>query len=159
MTWIRRSKASLTALLALSGLGGCVGASRYTIRTDPPGALVVVNAEEKGTSPVSSSYVFYGKRSVRIVKDGFEPLDIVQDFPAPWYDNLPHRVLLRHREPDPLHLPRRADAPPYQLQARGHDRAQTKLLSGMPRSLRAEAQTKIPRARPGQSILGYFGFD
>ena len=76
----------MAALLALVALGGCVE-RRYTIRSDPPGALVVVNGEEKGTTPVSSSYTYYGKRSIRLIKDGYEPSEFVQDFPAPWYDN------------------------------------------------------------------------
>lgn len=78
--------------LALAVLGvaaldaGCVK-RRYTIRTDPPGALVYVNGEEVGTSPVSRSYTYYADREVVLVADGYKTEKIIQPFDAPWWDN------------------------------------------------------------------------
>ncbi len=80
----------LVAMVALGsavGLSGCVE-RRYTIRTDPPGALVIANGEAIGTTPVSKSFTFYGDRTVRIIKEGYATKDIVAPFPAPWYDNI-----------------------------------------------------------------------
>jgi PEGA domain len=79
------SVASL-ALVAMLGLSGCVE-RRYTIRTDPPGAKVIANGEDIGTTPVSKSFTFYGDRTFRIIKEGYETKDIVEKFKAPWYDN------------------------------------------------------------------------
>jgi hypothetical protein len=75
------------ACLVSMGLTGCVE-RRYTIRTDPPGALVIANGEPIGTTPVSKSFTFYGDRTFRIVKEGYETKDVIEKFRAPWYDNL-----------------------------------------------------------------------
>ena len=80
----------LVAVVALGsaiGLPGCVE-RRYTIRTDPPGALVIANGEAIGTTPVSKSFTFYGDRTFRIIKEGYATKDVIAPFPAPWYDNI-----------------------------------------------------------------------
>jgi hypothetical protein len=66
---------------------GCVE-RRYTIRTNPPGALAYVNGEEIGTTPVSRSFTYYGDREITLVQDGFETQRVVQPIKAPWWDNL-----------------------------------------------------------------------
>jgi hypothetical protein len=63
---------------------GCVQ-RRLTIRTNPPGAMVYVDNYPIGTTPVSTDFVYYGTRKVRIVKSGFETLTVMQPIPAPWY--------------------------------------------------------------------------
>lgn len=73
--------------MLVAGLGtGCVK-RRYTIRTDPPGALVYVNGEEIGTTPVSQSYTYYGDRDIVLVSDGYKTEKIIEPFKAPWWDN------------------------------------------------------------------------
>jgi hypothetical protein len=79
--------------LALAGLALCACACgcverRYTIRTDPPGALVYVNGEEVGASPVSKSFTYYGEREVTLVADGHQTARFVQPVNPPWWDNL-----------------------------------------------------------------------
>jgi PEGA domain len=83
----RRLFVVVVALVAASGLSGCVE-RRYTIRTNPPGALVIANGEPIGTTPVSKSFTFYGDRTIRIIKEGYATKDLVAHFPAPWYDNV-----------------------------------------------------------------------
>jgi hypothetical protein len=73
----------ITLVLAASG---CVE-RRYTIRTNPPGALVYVNGEEVGTTPVSRSFTYYGDREITLVADGYQTQRIIQPMPAPWWDN------------------------------------------------------------------------
>ena len=70
---------NLSALLAVSLiatiiLSGCVE-RRLTINTEPQGALVVLNDEEIGQSPVTVSFNWYGDYNVRISKEGFETLN------------------------------------------------------------------------------------
>jgi len=60
-----------------------------TIRTDPPGALVYVGDHEIGTTPVSTDYVYYGPRTIRLEKDGYETLTVKQQIPPPWYQIFP----------------------------------------------------------------------
>jgi PEGA domain len=73
------------AVLALAGAtAGCVE-RRMTIRSNPPGAQVYVDDYEIGTAPASTSYIYYGTRKIRLVKDGYETLTVYQPMPAPWY--------------------------------------------------------------------------
>jgi len=67
-------------------LAGCVE-RRYTIRTNPPGALAIVNGEEVGPTPVSKSFVYYGDREITLMLDGFETHTVIQPINAPWWDN------------------------------------------------------------------------
>ena len=55
-------------------LTGCVTRS-LTIRTEPPGALVYVNDQLKGESPVTYDFVWYGWHRVLVRKEGFERLE------------------------------------------------------------------------------------
>jgi hypothetical protein len=69
-------------------LSGCVE-RKLTINTKPEGALVVLNDEEVGTSPVTVSFNWYGDYCVRISKPGFETLDTHRKLKGPWYDHFP----------------------------------------------------------------------
>ena len=62
---------------------------RMTIRSNPPGALVYVDDYQIGTTPVSTDFVYYGTRKIRLVKDGFETLTVRQPIPVPWYEVFP----------------------------------------------------------------------
>ena len=69
-------------------LGGCVE-RELKINTKPEGALVILNDEEIGTSPVTVSFEWYGEYYVRISKPGFETLDTHRKLKGPWYDLFP----------------------------------------------------------------------
>jgi len=77
----------ILALAAVCLSAGCVE-RRYIIRTDPPGALVSVDGEDVGISPVSVSYEYYKDRDVTIEAEGYETLRTVMPLPAPWWDNI-----------------------------------------------------------------------
>jgi hypothetical protein len=79
------SIAGLTILVVVSG---CVE-RQLTINTKPQGALVILNDEEIGTSPVTVSFNWYGDYDVRISKDGFETLKTHRRLKGPWYDSFP----------------------------------------------------------------------
>ncbi len=72
------------ATLTLLTSTGCVQ-RRLTIVSDPPGALVKVDDYEIGTTPVSTSFVYYGTRKIQLIKDGYETLTLLQPVPTPWY--------------------------------------------------------------------------
>ncbi|OHB68567.1 MAG: hypothetical protein A2V70_18130 [Planctomycetes bacterium RBG_13_63_9] len=57
-----------------------------TIRTNPPGAQVYVDDYPIGTTPISANFTYYGKRKIRLVKDGYETLTVLQPIPTPWYE-------------------------------------------------------------------------
>jgi hypothetical protein len=84
----RRQLALLIGLAtALCSGAGCVE-RRYTIRSDPPGALAIVNGEEIGPTPVSKSFTFYGDRKITLMLDGYNTKTIIQPINAPWWDNM-----------------------------------------------------------------------
>lgn len=79
-----RSCVILLALFAATQLG-CVQ-RRLTIRSDPPGALVYIDDYQIGTTPCSTSYLYYGDRKIRLVKDGYETLTVQHRFWPPFYE-------------------------------------------------------------------------
>lgn len=90
---------------------GCVH-RRVTIRTDPPGAQVVVGGQEIGYSPASFDITWYGTEEVTLLKDGYENQTQFVKIRRPWYqvppldfvtDNfLPFRVKDQHDFTFPL---------------------------------------------------------
>jgi len=86
---LARHRVLVWSALALSlTTTGCVH-RRLTVRTNPPGAEVYVDNYPIGTSPVSTSFLYYGTRKIRLVKDGYETLTVEQKIPAPWYQYFP----------------------------------------------------------------------
>ena len=75
-------------LISILFLGGCVE-RKLTINTEPQGAIVVLNDEEIGVSPVTVSFEWYGDYNVRISKQGYETLKTHRNLKAPWYDYCP----------------------------------------------------------------------
>ena len=69
-------------------LCGCVE-RRLTINTKPQDALVVLNDEEIGQSPVTVPFNWYGDYNVRISKEGYETLKTHRKLKSPWYDKFP----------------------------------------------------------------------
>ena len=78
----------LAAAMVFVCLSGCLH-RRLTVRTNPPGALLYVDDYEIGATPVSTSFTYYGKRKIRLVKDGYETLTVMRDIPPPWYEYPP----------------------------------------------------------------------
>ncbi len=74
----------LIVLMVLVSQVGCVR-RRMTIVSNPPGAVAFVDERRIGVTPVSTSFTYYGTRSVRLVKDGFETVSEDHKFATPWY--------------------------------------------------------------------------
>lgn len=105
----RRFASAWWGILLLSacclGQLGCTH-RRVTIQSNPPGALVLIDGKEKGYTPYSMDFTYYGTREIQLVKPGYETLTVMQKFPKPWYqvfpieffaDNLwPHRATDRN---------------------------------------------------------------
>jgi hypothetical protein len=83
-----RGKVAALVAAAVLFAPGCVQ-RRMTIRSSPPGALVYVDDYQIGTTPVSTDFIYYGTRKIRLVKDGYETLTVRQPFPMPWYQIFP----------------------------------------------------------------------
>jgi hypothetical protein len=85
---IRAITTAAVGLFTLLAAAGCVQ-RRMTIRSNPPGALAYVDDYQIGTTPVSTDFIYYGTRKIRLVKDGYETLTVRQPFPLPWYQVFP----------------------------------------------------------------------
>jgi hypothetical protein len=69
-------------------LNGCVE-RKLTITTEPAGALVLLNDEEVGVSPVTVGFEWYGDYRVRITKENFTTLETHRNLPRPLRDRFP----------------------------------------------------------------------
>ena len=79
----------LTFLLVVICLtAGCIK-RELTITSQPPGAVVWLNDEEIGSTPVSVNFKWYGDYKVRLEKSGYEILASNQELKAPFYDSFP----------------------------------------------------------------------
>lgn len=76
------------SLIFLTLLTGCVE-RQLTIKTNPEGALVILNDEEIGLAPVTVNFNWYGDYCVRIQKEGYETLNTHRELKGPWYDSFP----------------------------------------------------------------------
>lgn len=63
---------------------GCVR-KRMTFRTNPSGAMVYVDKQPVGLTPVSTGFTYYGTRSIEVVKDGYRTEKFMRKMHAPWY--------------------------------------------------------------------------
>ena len=75
----------LTALLTMGSTAGCVE-RRFTVFSDPPGALVYLNDRYLGHAPVDGYLTYYGKQQFTLIREGYETLKVVQPYSPPWYE-------------------------------------------------------------------------
>lgn len=83
----RRIQIGLTALLAMPA-GGCVERT-LTIASNPPGALVYLNDQEVGRTPVTREFVWYGNYDLAIRRDGYQTLKTTVQVNAPIFQIVP----------------------------------------------------------------------
>jgi hypothetical protein len=75
---------AMLAVCMVAGTSGCVRRT-LTINTEPRGAIVWLNDEEVGRSPVSVDFLWYGDYSVIARLDGYETLNTHEAIAEPWY--------------------------------------------------------------------------
>jgi len=131
--------ASMLCWLSLNAaMSGCVQ-RRMTIRSEPPGAMVYVDDYQIGNTPVSTDFVYYGTRKIRLVKDGYETLTVRQPIPMPWYQIFPLDFVTENVWPGEIRDERNvsltmvpaAATPPEQVVARAEQsRASARALPG-----------------------------
>jgi hypothetical protein len=75
-------------MLLLGLVGGCVERT-LTIQSTPPGALVTMNDQEVGRTPLSRRFVWYGYYDVQVRKEGYQTLNTTTSVVAPWWQWVP----------------------------------------------------------------------
>ncbi|MDE2507909.1 MAG: PEGA domain-containing protein [Planctomycetota bacterium] len=144
-------RTAIVLFLASVGLAcGCVE-RRYTIRTDPPGAQVIVNGESLGPAPASHNFYYYGDREITLILDGYETKTLIQPINAPWWDNYLTEFFSENMVPWVI---RDEQEFTYKLEP-ARVPTQDEVTSRAD-ALRSEAQILPPPRRGG--ILGFFGF-
>jgi hypothetical protein len=78
----------ISTLIAAAFLSGCVE-RRLTINTEPQGAIISLNDEEIGASPVTVGFNWYGNYKVRATRPGYEILDTNRKLDPPAHDGFP----------------------------------------------------------------------
>ena len=81
-----RPRASLLLPL-LAAAAACSGS--LTVKSDPPGALVYLNGEEVGRTPMTRDFTWYGTYDVELRKEGYETLKTSGKVIAPWWQWVP----------------------------------------------------------------------
>ncbi|HEX4123972.1 MAG TPA: PEGA domain-containing protein, partial [Tepidisphaeraceae bacterium] len=56
-----------------------------TITSDPPGAMVTLNDQEIGRTPVTHDFLWYGTYDVELREDGYHTLKTTGKVWAPWW--------------------------------------------------------------------------
>lgn len=74
----------MIGVLSLAGLG-CVE-REWTIRSEPEGAVVWVSGVEKGRTPVTFDFTWYGEYEVILRKEGYETLKTSVKLDPPIYE-------------------------------------------------------------------------
>jgi len=143
----------LALLILVVAASGCVR-RRFTVRTNPPGAVLYVDNQEIGVTPVATKFTYYGTREIRLEKDGYEPVVQLHQFRTPWYqyppldfisENLVPWEIRDQRELDFEMVPLRI-TPPEELRARAEQ-------------LRSNTQAgfSTPLSPPQQPGIPYYG--
>lgn len=117
---------------------GCVE-RRMTIRSDPPGALAIVDGQELGFTPVSTGFLYYGTREVKLIKDGQKTLTVLEKIDPPWYEIFPFEFVSDVLIPWKIHDDRDLS---YRLQPQ--TTVPTEQLLRRAEDLRQQGQSPVP---------------
>lgn len=122
-----------------------------TIKSDPPGALVYLNDQEVGRTPVTRDFTWYGDYEVEVRKEGYQTLKTHQWVKAPGYLWVPFDLVMElqpttvkdhHDLFFKLDPARAAVAEPAPLMARAEE------LKGQLESSRVKKATTWPATKP-----------
>ena len=75
-------------LLIACSLTGCVQ-RRFIVRSQPEGALVTIDRQSVGRTPLSVPFTYNGTREIQVEKDGFKTINVQQQFKPTWYERFP----------------------------------------------------------------------
>lgn len=82
----------LTIMIAVATAGGCIE-REMTITSTPPGAIVYISDVEKGRTPVTVEFTWYGDYDIILRHDGYETLKTHAQINPPVYAIPPFDLL------------------------------------------------------------------
>jgi hypothetical protein len=82
---MRKHACAALGLVALLALSGCVQ-RKIRVTSTPPGARVLLNDQEIGTTPVETRFTFYGGYDVQLIKPGYEHVHELRQAKAPLHE-------------------------------------------------------------------------
>ena len=85
----------------LAASPGCGVLRTLQVECDPPGALVYLNGDEVGRTPMRKNFLWYGTYDVELRKEGYETLVKPAQVWAPWWQ-VPPIDFLAELVPVPL---------------------------------------------------------
>ena len=74
--------------IALLGFAGCVE-RKLTVTSEPDGALVFLNNQELGRTPLTRDFTWYGNYDVQLRREGYQTLKTEHSLIAPWWQWVP----------------------------------------------------------------------
>jgi hypothetical protein len=66
------------------------------IRSQPEGAMVTIDRQAIGQTPVSVPFTYYGTREIQLEKDGYQTIQVRQRLRPPWYEVFPLSFFSNH---------------------------------------------------------------
>ena len=92
---VGRSARAVVCCLILINVTGCVQ-RRLQIRSQPEGALVSIDRQPVGLTPVAVPFTYYGSRELQLEKEGFKTVRVEQKVRPPWFDRFPISFFSNH---------------------------------------------------------------
>lgn len=71
---------------------GCVE-RKLIINSEPQGAVVYVDGNKVGETPVEMKFVYYGTRKIVVEKAGYKNIDKLVKIYPPWYEFFPFEII------------------------------------------------------------------
>jgi len=62
---------------------------KLTILSDPPGAMVWLDGQPIGKTPITVPFAFYGTREISLYYARYQAYTTMQEVPCPWYQYFP----------------------------------------------------------------------
>ncbi|MEZ6093794.1 MAG: PEGA domain-containing protein [Pirellulaceae bacterium] len=79
----------VTAMVLLASIGCNSVQKRIVVRSNPPGANVMIDRQYVGQTPVSTPFVYHGTRQIQLEKDGYKTIQVEECIPPRWYERVP----------------------------------------------------------------------
>lgn len=132
-------------LLISLAVTGCVRRT-MVIKSDPPGALIYMNGQEIGRTPIKRDFTWYGTYDVQVRKEGYETISTQTKVIAPWWQWVPFDLpaelfplVDRHDLHYDLKPASTQPADPGTMLARSQE---------MESKLQSSSHTRVPATRP-----------